>query len=47
MPDLVAILGSGQDGQHPAMFDLVADCREAESILAVAAGRAAAAIKRL
>lgn len=38
MPDLVAILCSGQGGQHPAMFDLVANCPEAEPIFAVAAG---------
>ncbi len=31
MPGLVAILCSGQGGQHPAMFELVADCPEAES----------------
>lgn len=31
MPDLVAILCSGQGGQHPAMFDLVANCPEAEA----------------
>ena len=40
MPDLEAILCSGQDGQHPARFDLVANCPEAEPIFAVAAGRA-------
>jgi len=38
MRSLVAILCSGQGGQHPAMFDLVADCPEAEPIFAVAAG---------
>lgn len=38
MPDLVAILCSGQGGQHPAMFDLVANCPEAEPIFAVAGG---------
>src|SRR5260370_36437811 len=38
MPDLVAILCSGQGDQHPAMFDLVANCPEAEPIFAVAAG---------
>src|SRR5215470_10956168 len=38
MPDLVAILCSGQGGQHPAMFDLVANCPKAESIFAAAAG---------
>jgi [acyl-carrier-protein] S-malonyltransferase len=38
MPDLVAILCSGQGGQHPAMFDLVANCPEAEPVFAVAAG---------
>jgi len=38
MPDLVAIHCSGQGGQHPAMFDLVANCPEAEPVFAVAAG---------
>ena len=38
MPDLVAILCSGQGSQHPAMFDLVADCPEAEPVFAAAAG---------
>jgi [acyl-carrier-protein] S-malonyltransferase len=38
MPDLVAILCSGQGGQHPAMFDLVADCPGAEPVFAAAAG---------
>src|SRR6266481_4234956 len=38
MAGLVAILCSGQGGQHPAMFDLVADCPEAEPIFAAAAG---------
>jgi [acyl-carrier-protein] S-malonyltransferase len=38
MPDLVAILCSGQGGQHPAMFDLVANCLEAEPVFAAAAG---------
>src|SRR5882672_4465792 len=38
MPDLVAILCSGQGGEHSAMFDLVADCPEAEPVFAVAAG---------
>ena len=38
MPNRVAILCSGQGGQHPAMFDLVANCREAEPIFAAAAG---------
>jgi [acyl-carrier-protein] S-malonyltransferase len=37
MPDLVAILCSGQGGQHPAMFDLVANCSEAEPVFAAAA----------
>jgi [acyl-carrier-protein] S-malonyltransferase len=36
MPDLVAILCSGQGGQHPTMFDLVADCPEAEPVFAAA-----------
>ena len=38
MPDLVAILCSGQGGEHSAMLDLVADCPEAEPVFAVAAG---------
>jgi [acyl-carrier-protein] S-malonyltransferase len=38
MSDLLAILCSGQGGQHPAMFDLVADCPEAEPVFAAAAG---------
>ncbi len=38
MPDLVAILCSGQGRQHAAMFDLAANCAEAEPIFAVAAG---------
>ena len=38
MPDVVAILCSGQGTQHPAMFDLVADCPEAEPIFVVSAG---------
>jgi [acyl-carrier-protein] S-malonyltransferase len=38
MSDLVAILCSGQGGQHPAMFDLAANCPEAEPIFAAAAG---------
>ena len=38
MPGSVAILCSGQGGQHPAMFDLVADCPEAEPVFAAAAG---------
>jgi [acyl-carrier-protein] S-malonyltransferase len=38
MPDLVAILCSGQGDQHPAMFDLVANCTEAQPVFAVAAG---------
>ena len=37
MSDLVAILCSGQGGQHPAMFDLVANCPEVEPIFAAAA----------
>jgi [acyl-carrier-protein] S-malonyltransferase len=37
MPDLVAILCSGQGGQHPAMFDLVANCPEAEPVFAATA----------
>jgi [acyl-carrier-protein] S-malonyltransferase len=37
MPDLVAILCSGQGRQHPAMFDFVANCAEAEPIFAAAA----------
>jgi [acyl-carrier-protein] S-malonyltransferase len=37
MPELVAILCSGQGGQHPSMFDLVADCPEAEPVFAAAA----------
>jgi [acyl-carrier-protein] S-malonyltransferase len=37
MPDLVAILCSGQGGQHPAMFGLVANCAEAEPVFAAAA----------
>jgi [acyl-carrier-protein] S-malonyltransferase len=38
MRGVVAIFCSGQGGQHPGMFDLVADCPEAEPIFAVAAG---------
>jgi [acyl-carrier-protein] S-malonyltransferase len=38
MRGAVAILCSGQGGQHPAMFDLVANCPEAEAIFAAAAG---------
>jgi [acyl-carrier-protein] S-malonyltransferase len=38
MSGLVAILCSGQGGQHSAMFDLVADCPEAESVFAAGAG---------
>jgi [acyl-carrier-protein] S-malonyltransferase len=38
MRSVVAILCSGQGGQHPAMFDLVANCLEAEPIFAAAAG---------
>jgi [acyl-carrier-protein] S-malonyltransferase len=34
----VAILCSGQGGQHPAMFDLVASCPAAEPVFAAAAG---------
>jgi [acyl-carrier-protein] S-malonyltransferase len=34
---LVAILCSGQGSQHPAMFDLVANCPEAEPIFTTAA----------
>jgi [acyl-carrier-protein] S-malonyltransferase len=37
MADLVAILCSGQGLQHPAMFDLVASCPEAEPVFAAAA----------
>jgi [acyl-carrier-protein] S-malonyltransferase len=37
MPKLVAILCSGQGGQHPAMFDLVASCPEAEPLFIAAA----------
>jgi [acyl-carrier-protein] S-malonyltransferase len=37
MHGLVAILCSGQGEQHPAMFDLVANCPEAEPIFAAAA----------
>jgi [acyl-carrier-protein] S-malonyltransferase len=36
MAGLVAILCSGQGGQHPAMFDLVANCLEAEPVFAAA-----------
>jgi [acyl-carrier-protein] S-malonyltransferase len=38
MPDTVAILCSGQGRQHPRMFDLVANCPDAEPIFAVATG---------
>jgi [acyl-carrier-protein] S-malonyltransferase len=38
MAALVAILCSGQGGQHAAMFDLVANCPEAEPVFAAAAG---------
>jgi [acyl-carrier-protein] S-malonyltransferase len=38
MPDLVAILCSGQGGQHPAMFDLLANCPEAEPVFVAASG---------
>jgi len=38
MAGLVAILCSGQGLQHPAMFDLVANCPEAEPVFAAAAG---------
>jgi [acyl-carrier-protein] S-malonyltransferase len=37
MSGLVAILCSGQGAQHPAMFDLVANCPEAEPVFAAAA----------
>jgi [acyl-carrier-protein] S-malonyltransferase len=37
MHGLVAVLCSGQGGQHPAMFDLVANCPEAEPIFAASA----------
>jgi len=37
MPSLIAIHCSGQGGQHPAMFDLVANCPEAESVFTAAA----------
>jgi [acyl-carrier-protein] S-malonyltransferase len=37
VPELVAILCSGQGAQHPAMFDLVANCPEAEPVFAAAA----------
>ena len=37
MPEVVAILCSGQGDQHPAMFDLVADCPETEPVFAAAA----------
>ena len=37
MPNLIAILCSGQGGQHPAMFDLVASCPEAEPVFIAAA----------
>jgi [acyl-carrier-protein] S-malonyltransferase len=37
MESLVAILCSGQGRQHPAMFDLVASCPEAEPVFAAAA----------
>jgi [acyl-carrier-protein] S-malonyltransferase len=38
MAGLVAILCSGQGGQHAAMFDVVVNCPEAEPIFAAAAG---------
>src|SRR5580704_17570413 len=38
MAGLVAILCSGQGLQHPAMFDLVGNCPEAEPVFAAAAG---------
>jgi [acyl-carrier-protein] S-malonyltransferase len=38
MSGVVAILCSGQGGQHPAMFDLVAICPLAEPVFAAAAG---------
>jgi [acyl-carrier-protein] S-malonyltransferase len=37
MRGLVAILCSVQGGQHPGMFDLVANCPKAEPIFAAAA----------
>jgi [acyl-carrier-protein] S-malonyltransferase len=37
MPNLIAILCSGQGGQHAAMFDLVANCPEAEPVFSTAA----------
>jgi [acyl-carrier-protein] S-malonyltransferase len=37
MRSLVAILCSGQAGQHPEMFDLVADCPACEPVFAAAA----------
>ena len=37
MPNLIAILCSGQGSQHPAMFDLVENCPEAEPVFAAAA----------
>src|SRR5580704_17690727 len=37
MPNLMAILCSGQGGQHPSMFDLVASCPEAEPVFIAAA----------
>src|ERR1700722_6962048 len=37
MAGLAAILCSGQGGQHPAMFDLVGNCPEAEPVFAAAA----------
>jgi [acyl-carrier-protein] S-malonyltransferase len=38
MRGVVAILCSGQGGQHPGMFDLVANCPEAEPIFTAATG---------
>src|ERR1700677_3764569 len=37
MPNVIAILCSGQGGQHPAMFDLVANSPEAEPVFIAAA----------
>ena len=37
MPNRIAILCSGQGGQHAAMFDLVANCPEAEPVFSTAA----------
>jgi [acyl-carrier-protein] S-malonyltransferase len=38
MSGLLAILCSGQGGQHPGMFDLVANCPETEPVFAASAG---------